>query len=78
MPAVEISGDVTQEDIDTAKAVGATGAQLVEFAIHRCLDEQGVPRQGRNVVVTVETITIDLPAGWWPKGQPNPSPFTRD
>ena len=64
MPEVEININVTQEDIDAAKAVGATGDQMLEFSIHRCLDEQGVPREGRDVVVTMETITIDMPAGW--------------
>jgi hypothetical protein len=64
MPEVEINTNVTQEDIDAAMAVGATGTQVMEFAIHRCLDEQGVPREGRNVVVTPETITIDMPADW--------------
>jgi hypothetical protein len=24
-----------------------------------------VPRAGREVVVTLETIEIELPAGWW-------------
>jgi hypothetical protein len=42
--------------------VGATGTQVVEFAIHRCLDEQGVPCEGRNVTVTLETITIAMPS----------------
>jgi hypothetical protein len=64
MPEVEINTNVTREDIDAAQVLGATGTEVLEFAIHRCLDEQGVPRQGRDVTVTMVSITIDMPAGW--------------
>jgi hypothetical protein len=59
-----IDVDVTAEDIEAARAVGATGAELMEFAIHRALDRAGIPRAGRSVTVTRETITIDLPPGY--------------
>jgi hypothetical protein len=34
--------EVTQDDIDAAKLVGATGAELMEAAIHSALDRHGV------------------------------------
>jgi hypothetical protein len=46
------------------RLVGASGTEVIEMAIHRCLDEQGVPREGRYVRVTLETITIELPKGY--------------
>jgi len=63
-PFKPIKVEVTEEDIDAARAVGATGAELVEFAINRVLDRLGIPREGRAVKVTPETITIDLPPGY--------------
>ena len=78
MPEVEISTEITQEDTEAALAVGASGAEVIAFAIHRSLDEQGVPREGRVVEVTAETIGIELPSGWWMKGSKPPNPFTRD
>jgi hypothetical protein len=65
MPKVVVEVAVKEADIEAARAVGAKGSELIEFAIHRCLDEQGVPRAGREVVVSLETIEIELPAGWW-------------
>ena len=56
--------EVTEDDYEAARAVGATGAQLIEFAINRALDRMGIPRKGRTVTVTAETITIDLPPGY--------------
>ena len=35
--------EVTEEDWDAGRAVGATGAEVMEFAIHRALDRMGVP-----------------------------------
>ena len=54
--------EVTEDDYEAARAVGATGAQLMEFAVNRALDRMGIPREGRTVTVTLETITIDLHA----------------
>ncbi len=59
-----IDVEVTEDDIEAARATGATGAQLMEFAIHRALDRIGIPREGRTVTVTRDTITIDLPPGY--------------
>ena len=56
--------EVTQEDIDAARLVGASGTELIERSIHSALDRAGVPREGRVVTVTRETVTIDLPPGW--------------
>lgn len=56
--------EVTEDDYQAARAVGATGVQLIEFAVHRALDRKGIPREGRTVTVTAETITIDLPPGY--------------
>lgn len=56
--------EITEEDWNAGRAVGATGAEVAEFAIHRALDRIGVPREGRAVKVTPETITIDLPPGY--------------
>jgi hypothetical protein len=55
---------VTEEDAAAARAVGAKGHEVVEFAIHRALDEAGIPREGRSVSVTKETIEIQLPPGY--------------
>jgi hypothetical protein len=62
MTAIHV--EITEDDIAAARAVGATGAEVGEFAIHRALDRLGIPREGRTVKVTRETITIDLPAGY--------------
>ena len=57
--------EVTEEDWDAGRAVGATGAEVMEFAIHRALDRmEELPREGRAVKVTPEWITIDLPPGY--------------
>ena len=56
--------EVTEDDYEAARAVGATGAQLMQFAVNRALDRMGIPREGRTVTVTAETITIDLPPGY--------------
>jgi hypothetical protein len=53
---------VTADDIEAASLTGATGAELVEAAIHTALDRVGVPREGRTVTVTPETIMIEVPA----------------
>lgn len=55
---------VAPEDVEAATLVGASATQLFEFSIHRRLDELGVPREGRNVHVGVESIRIDMPTGW--------------
>jgi len=47
-----------------AKAVGATGCEVVAQAINAALDECGVPREGRTVKVSTETTIIELPAPW--------------
>jgi hypothetical protein len=52
------------EDIEAATLVGASATQLFEFSIHRRLDELGVPREGRNVDVSVDNVSIDMPTGW--------------
>ena len=59
-----INVEVTQDDIDAGLAIGATGVQVIEFAINRALDRIGIPRKGREVTVDRETITIDLPPGY--------------
>jgi hypothetical protein len=59
-----LSFEITQDDMDAARAVGATGAELAEFAINRALDRMGIPREGRTVKYTAETIMIDLPPGY--------------
>ncbi|MDH6580035.1 hypothetical protein [Kitasatospora sp. MAP5-34] len=64
MSTVEIEIEVTEQDIEAGKLVGATGVEVMEAAIHSCLDRQGVPREGRMVHVTRETIEVELPAGW--------------
>jgi hypothetical protein len=56
--------EVTQDDIDAGRLVGATGAEVMEAAIHSALDRHGVPREGRSVKVTKEHIVIDLPPGF--------------
>jgi hypothetical protein len=56
--------EVTQDDIDAAMLLGASGTDLMEAAIHSALDRRGVPREGRNVKVTKEHIVIDLPPGF--------------
>jgi hypothetical protein len=64
---VPIKVEITEEDLGAARATGATGDEVAEFAIHRMhrvLDRLGVPREGRTVKVTRETITIDLPPGY--------------
>ena len=55
---------VTAEDIEAARLVGATGSELIEAAIHSSLDRLGIPREGRSVHVTLETIEIVLPPGY--------------
>jgi hypothetical protein len=64
MNKVKAEFDVTEADVKTARRMGASGAEVLEFTIHRTLDEDGVPRGGRYVKVTRETITIELPDGW--------------
>lgn len=54
--------EVTAEDIEAAQLTGATGTELVEAAIHTALDRIGVPRDGRTVTVTPDTIMIEVPA----------------
>jgi hypothetical protein len=56
--------EITDEDIAAARVLGATGTQLLERAVQSALDRAGVPREGRTVIATPETITIDLPPGW--------------
>ncbi len=58
----DLEVQVTAEDIEAASLTGATGTELVEAAIHTSLDRLGVPREGRTVTVTPETITIEVPA----------------
>lgn len=55
---------VTAEDFEAARAVGATGAELVARSVHSALDRAGVPREGRSVEAAADTVTIDLPPGW--------------
>ncbi|MEY9963198.1 hypothetical protein ABIA33_001231 [Streptacidiphilus sp. MAP12-16] len=64
MKTAKIEFEVTQEDVDAARLVGASGSEVIERSIHAQLDAQGVPREGREVHVTRETIEIELPAGW--------------
>jgi hypothetical protein len=56
--------EVTQADIDTVRKLGGTGTDIFEYAIHRKLDEAGIPREGRTVKVTRETTDIVLPPGY--------------
>jgi hypothetical protein len=60
---------ITKEDLSAAELLGATGVELVERAIHSALDRAGIPREGRTVTVTRETIRIDLPPGWVMPGE---------
>jgi len=61
-PGLDLDVTVTQDDIDAAVALGATGTQLIERSIHSALDRRGIPRDGRVVTVGLSHITIDLPA----------------
>lgn len=63
---VNLKFQISDEDIAAARAVGATGTQVVERSIHSQLDKAGVPREGRYVKVTTEEIQIELPDGWEP------------
>jgi hypothetical protein len=39
---------VTDDDVALARAAGFSGTQLIELAIHRRLDQLGIPRDGRR------------------------------
>ena len=56
--------EVGQEDMEAGQLTGATGEEVIERSIHSALDRYGVPRDGREVKVTRETIMIELPPGW--------------
>jgi len=56
--------NINVPEAGAAKAVGATGCEVVAQAINVALDERGVPREGRTVTVTRETTIIELPAPW--------------
>jgi hypothetical protein len=64
--------DITEDDIAAGRAIGATGCEVVEFAINRALDGLGIPREGRSVTVTYDrdagpdgvAIVIDMPPGY--------------
>ena len=58
--------EVTDDDIEAGRLVGATGSEVIAAAIHTALDRQGCPREGRDVEVTREEITIDVPSDWTP------------
>lgn len=58
--------EVTADDIEASKLVGASGTEVLTAAIHTALDRQGCPREGRYVEVTREEITIDVPSDWSP------------
>ena len=53
-----------EEDLEAARLLGATASEVIEFSIHRHLDQLGVPRDGRDVHVDSEDIVIDMPTGW--------------
>ncbi len=61
--------EVTDDDIEAARLTGATGTELVTAAIHTALDRKGIPRAGRTVEVTLDTITVELPPGWTMEGR---------
>jgi hypothetical protein len=60
----QIEIGVNREDIDAAALVGAKGHEVIERSIHSHLDRLGVPREGRDIQVSLETIEIGLPDGW--------------
>lgn len=64
MPEARVNVIVSEEDTKLGYELGLDGSQVLEMAINRSLDEQGVPREGREVNVTW-AITIQLPEGWW-------------
>jgi hypothetical protein len=69
MKKVRVNVEVGEADAEAVRVEAAMlgrslGCMAIEHAIHRCLDSQGVPRIGRDVVVTLETIEISLPFGW--------------
>jgi hypothetical protein len=61
---MDLEVEITEADYDAARATGATGTELLEFAVHRTLDRLGIPREGRAVKATYDTIIIDLPPGY--------------
>jgi hypothetical protein len=67
---MKLKVEITEEDIEAAQAIGATGTEVGAFAIHRALDRLGIPREGRTVEVTRETITIGFPPGYTLPGWP--------
>jgi hypothetical protein len=56
--------EITDDDWEAARLVGAKGHEVLEAAIHTALDRAGIPREGRSVRVNMETITIELPPGY--------------
>ncbi len=60
---VNLASEITHDDIDAAKLVGATSAEVFEAAIHTALDRQGVHSEGRVIKYGEETIESTLPAG---------------
>ena len=56
--------ELTEEDWTAGRLVGAKGHEVMEMAIHRALDEAGIPREGRTVSVNLQTIDIELPPGY--------------
>jgi hypothetical protein len=66
-PDLNLSFEPTQEDIAlawTVKQGSRRPCLAFELAIHRTLDERGIPRRGRAVHVTKEQVIIDLPRGY--------------
>jgi hypothetical protein len=70
MPVIRgLNVNVTKEDVEAGEAAGLTAFEVSERAFNDALDACGVPREGRNVEVTMNekrevTIGITLPAGW--------------
>jgi hypothetical protein len=60
----QIKMGVNQEDIEAAALLGAKGHEVLERSIHSHLDQLGVPREGRDIQVSLETIEIGLPHDW--------------
>jgi hypothetical protein len=51
---------VTAEDMEAARLMGATGPELMEAAIHTALDRMGEPRTGRTVTLKPGGFYVDM------------------
>jgi hypothetical protein len=60
----QVKISLTEEDADVAQLVGADGYGALERSIHSDLDRHGVPREGREVEVDLDSIAIGLTHGW--------------